>query len=56
MTETVSMADRLVQRAIKDLAELEGLSPADAGRTLLAALARWFGIPDFKKEDCHGKA
>lgn len=45
----ISLADQIVADAIACLAEAEGLCPAEAGRTLLAALARWFGI-DFHRE------
>ena len=42
-------ADELLEEAITTLAGELGIAPADAGRTLLGALARWFGI-DFERE------
>ncbi len=45
----VGRADELLEQAIRTLARELGIPPADAGRTLLGALAKWFGI-DFRRE------
>ncbi len=45
----VGRAEELLQGAISTLAKELGIPPADAGRTLLGALAKWFGI-DFSRE------
>jgi len=45
----VGRADELLEAAISTLAGELGIAPADAGRTLLGALAAWFGI-DFTRE------
>jgi len=45
----VGRADELLEAAISTLAGELGIAPADAGRTLLGALAHWFGI-DFRRE------
>lgn len=42
-------ADELLEAAISLLSRELGIAPADAGRELLAGLARWFGI-DFELE------
>ncbi len=45
----VGRIDELLEAAISTLAGELGIAPADAGRTLLGSLARWFGI-DFARE------
>ena len=45
----VGRADELLEQTIRTLAGELGIAPADAGRTLLGALAKWFGI-DFARE------
>ncbi len=45
----VGRADELLETSISTLAGELGIAPADAGRALLGALARWFGI-DFARE------
>jgi len=45
----VGRADELLETAISTLAGELGIAPADAGRTLLGSLARWFGV-DFTRE------
>jgi hypothetical protein len=46
---TAEHAEKMVKAAISTLAGELGIAPADAGRALLAELARWFGI-DFRRE------
>jgi hypothetical protein len=42
-------AEKLIEAAIALLADEAGIPRGDAGRTLLGAIARWFGI-DFARE------
>jgi hypothetical protein len=41
---TIALAQGLIEASLRMMTEELGLAPADAGRTLLRVLARWFGI------------
>ncbi len=47
--QVADAADRFVRYAVAGLAAQGDLAQADAGRELLKAVARWFGI-DFQRE------
>ncbi len=49
MTAPHERAEEVMGNAIMRLARAEGLCPAGAGRELLVALMRWYGIPDFRR-------
>ena len=46
---TAEHAKEMVTSSIALMTQELGIAPADAGRALLAELARWFGI-DFRRE------
>lgn len=46
---TTERAQELLEEALQTMARDLDLAPADAGRSLLGALARWFGV-DFRRE------